>query len=93
MTVIAIASARKYQRLETLVVAVLAACVVAFAVTWAFTRSQQIDPPPLLDWQVSSLADLGEDDLDSAASGLRSRLQRHRHVLSSLPGRSGSRSD
>ena len=62
MTVIAIASARKYQRLETLVVAVLAACVVAFAVTWAFTRSQQIGPPPLLDWQVSSLADLGEDD-------------------------------
>ena len=62
MTSRTVVPAQIHRKAETLLICLAVAVLVATAVAYGLARGVDHRPPPLLDWQVSSLADLGESD-------------------------------
>ncbi len=62
MTSIAVISPRKYQRQESVLIGAVIALTVSLATAFGVAESVNSGAPVLLDWQLSSFADLGADD-------------------------------
>jgi len=62
MTSRTVVPAQSHQKAETLLIAAAVGILVAVALAYGFVRGVDRRPPALLDWQVSSFADLSESD-------------------------------